>query len=248
MSTMPALLSSWDTLEENTPTLLSPLPGGYPVSVWCYPAAFRVQQPSEDVHTIQLDFITPFRISPALAKEGIDHIASKFIEGGEEIAFYFLWEKQEFDVSIPAQFCFFGHCWAPPWAGQDLLVVYRYRLWIVSRQPTVSPLVRPWIVAVAIIVLIALLIVPWSISGVIAFREGKISYKQVTEGVKDIITAPGENFKVALSPLTWAGLGLGVVLVGMAIALPYLQPRMTVTAPIGPARVTAGVAPGPVRR
>jgi len=247
MPTMPPLPGSWDRLDENTPTLLEPLPGGVPVSIWCYPAAFRAQQPSEEVHTIQFDFISPFRISPELAKEGIDHIAPKFIEGGEEVAFYFLWEKQEFDISIPEQFCFFGHCWTPPWAGNTLLVVYRYRLWIVSRQPIVSPLVRPWIVAVAIIVLIALLIVPWSISGVIAFREGKISYRQLTEGVKDIIKAPGENIKAAMSPLTWAGLGLGVVLVGMAIALPYLQPRMTVTAPIGPARVTAGVSPGRAR-
>jgi hypothetical protein len=242
MATMPPLPGSWDTLEENTPTFLSPLPGGSPVSIYCYPAFFETQ-PGDEMHTFGFEFVSALKLSPELIKEAMDHVMPMFLDGGEDLSFYFAWEKQEFDIHIPEQFCFFGHCWTPPWAGNTVLVVYRYRLWVVSRILSVGSLMaRPVLPALAIIAIFAgICLVLGTIASIIFFAEGKLTAKQITEGVKGIVTAPGENFKTALSPLTWAGLGVGVLLIGMGIALPYATSHLGVTVPIGPARVQAGV-------
>lgn len=202
MATMPPLPPSWDTLEENTPTLLEPLPGGAPVSIWCYHAYFNTQ-PGDQMHTFQIDFISPLQISSGMIKEAMDHVAPMFLDGGEELAFYFLWEKQEFDIRIPEQFCFFGHCWAPPWAGSTVLVAYRYRLWIVSRIPLVGSLVaRPVLPALSIIaIFVGICLVLGVIASIIFFAEGKVTVPEIIDGIKGVVQAPGENFR-RLFPLS----------------------------------------------
>jgi len=202
------------------------------------------------MHTFVIDFISPFKISPAQIKQAVDHVAPLFLEGGEELGFFWLWEKQEFDISIPQQFCFFGRCWTPPWAGSTLLVVYRYRLWIISRILVMgSEASRPMLPALSIIAIFAgICLVIATIASVVFFAEGKITAEQVADGVQGIVKAPGENIKAALSPLTWAGLGVGLLLIGWGLALPYLQPRVTATVPVGSGRVTAGVTGAPAQR
>lgn len=242
MATMPPLPPSWDTLEENTPTLLEPLPGGVPVSIYCYPAFFE-SQPWEQAHTFLFEFVSAMKLSPELVKQAMDHVVPMFLDGGEDLAFYFLWEKQEFDIHIPEQFCFFGRCWTPPWAGDTLLVVYRYRLWAVSRILSVGSLMaRPILPALAIIAIFAgICLVLGTIASIIFLAEGKVTVADIRGGVHDVITAPGENFKAGLSPLMWAGLGTGVVLIGLGIALPYATTKLGVEVPIGPAQISTGI-------
>ncbi len=242
MATMPPLPGSWNTLTENYNTLPTPLPGGVPTSIYVYPSFFHTQ-PGDVIHTFAIDFVSPLRISPELMFQAVDHVAPMFLDGGEELGFYFLWEKQEFDISIPEQFCFFGRCWTPPWAGRSLLVVYHYRLWLVSVIPAASPFARPALPALAIIAIFAgICMVIGTIASVVFFAEGRVTVEQIKEGVEGVVKAPGENIKAALSPLTWAGLGVGLVLIGASIAIPLASSKVGVRVPVGKAEVEAEVA------
>lgn len=249
------LFDVFDTLRVDLPTFMVGPEGSRLVSAYAY-GSYPFVSPGDNMHTIQLDFVSPFKISQQQIVDAISSVQQRFQDGGETVVVFALFERQDFDVGIPARVCFFDYCFTPPFAGTRVLTVYSYRLWIMSYiWRTASLAVRPMIGALGIIAIaIAIVIVLAGIAGFTAFAEGKITWPELQDTVQEIIKAPGENIKEALSPLNWAGMGLGLILVGAAIVIPVLSAKVGVSVPVGQARIETevaaggGAAPAPPRR
>jgi len=214
-------------------------PGSVPVSIFAYPGYFTLN-PGDVVNTTAIDFNSVALIGQDLIASAVEQWVPSIMANGEEILAYGLFQSTSFDIGIPQQICVLGQCWTPPFAGQNVASMFNYNLVIYTRSapPPVSASYRPFIGiddAVAIIILI--IVVAGVALAIYGARQGQLTFQQAENAIKDIITAPGQAVSAALTgPL----IGFGLVLVGLAIAVPMLSTRATVGIPVGGGHVELG--------
>lgn len=239
---------SLDNVETDSPVGPNPPEGSRVISAWAWPPFTRLGQ-APGVHTMQIDFYSPYDIRGIDVRQVIDTaLGWWFMVNNLEPATYILWQKDEWSVSIPTEFCILDSCFEPPFAGETLNLVYFYRLWVMSAYlPGASPMARPTqarpdarplAASVIIAFAIAFAIVAATIVGIVSLREGDIEYSDVQDSVHTFITAPGENIKVAL---TWPLIAFGGTLVALSFILPAVSTKVAATVPVGGGVITGEV-------
>ena len=208
------------------------------VSAYAWPA-FTTIGAAETVNTLQLDFWSPFVIAPVILRGALEMARELFEMNDLELAAYVLWEKEEFQVSVPPEFCLFGHCWTPPFAGETTALCYFYRVWVMSvvrpglaamalplnAQPNVRPFMGVW----ALIGLTFLIVtVLTTVAGIAGLWTGNLTWPEIRGSVHDILTIPGENIRIATM---WPMFMFGFALVAASVALPIVTAKLTV--PVG---------------
>ena len=228
-----------DVIHEDSPTLPNPPVGSRTISAFAWPA-FMTIGGAEVVNTLQIDFYSPFAVDPGAVRNALEMAGGLLELHGLEYVCYILWEKEDFQVSVPVQFCLFDHCWTPPFAGDTVMVCYFYRLWIMlvdrpevaamalplNARPGVRPLVLPFGAAVGICLIIVTAVT--SVAGFIGVWTGQLSVSDLLDTTHDFITAPGENVRIATM---WPMFMLGFALVASSIALPIITTKVIV--PVG---------------
>jgi hypothetical protein len=209
------------------------------VSVYAYPSYFTLKD-GDDVNTTSIDFVSFEIIGTDLIAQAVENIIPQIISGGEEILCYGLFRWTIFDLSVPQQVCVFGFCFTPPFAGNEVTSAYGYRLVIYTRPVYVYPQVlgvRALTPALVLAIVAGILAIITLIVGIIAMTTGTIKWQDVKEYTHDIITAPGQNVKEALTlPLV----AFGLALVATAVVLPLAVAKVEARVPIGGAQVTVG--------
>ena len=233
----------FNILQEDTPTYPEGPEGSRIISGWAYPAFSRLHT-YETVTTIQLDFVTPWRIEPQTFTDVLTHpITTEILTlHGQDPICYMIWEKEEWQVSIPEEICFFDWCFTPPWAGETLVTIYVYRTWLLVGEQIASPMIAGARPDVRGFVIPGFAVIWWALAfllalggtaGIIKFMRGELTADQVMAPVEDIIYAPGENVSRGMvGPL----MAFGFVLVAASIAVPFFVTKVTA----GPIQVEAG--------
>ena len=225
---------------QDTPQGMYGPEGSEPVSIIAYPGYFTLQD-GEDVNTAAIDFISFALIDADFIAQAMENVIPEIISNGEEILAYGLFRSTIFNLSIPDQICLFGYCFTPPFAGDDVVTSYSYRLIIYTRPSYQAGAmsIRALGPAAIIAIALALIAVVTVIAGIILMSQGTIKWRDIKDYTHDLITAPGQN--VAQS-LTGPLIGLGLAITAAAIFLPMVSTSVQAQVPIGPARV--GVAAG----
>ncbi len=209
------------------------------VSVYAYPPYFTLLD-GEDINTTSIDFVSFEIIGTDLMARAVENIIPQIVSGGEQILCYGLFRWTIFDLSIPQEVCIFGFCFTPPFAGNQVTTAYGYRLVIYTRPVYygfLSTAVRPLTPALVLAIVAGIVAVLTLVAGIIAMTTGTIKWQDVKQYTHDLITAPGQNVKEALTlPLV----AFGLTLVGAGVVLPMAIARVEARVPLGGAQVTVG--------
>lgn len=262
-------LPSTPIITEDQVTYPEPCGGCELVSAYGYPSFFNMVS-GEEVNTWQIEFWALGRLDQERVHGFMDEMARRMAGGlvfeippfppivvvpPIEMLAYFVYERQGFGLQVPTEFCIpapvIGQwCFTPPFAGQTIAEGYFYRLWIVTRDIPVAAQVAPGLVAmgawptagVILALAVAFLMVVGSIVVIVGVIAGRSYIDDVVRYTKTVIEAPGENVSKALTtPL----IAFGFTLIAAGIFLPMLMTKLSVEAPIGPARVKGELATGP---
>lgn len=221
-------------------------PGSELLSAFAYPGYANLL-PDDEVNTQLIDWAS----LEEMDQDQMHQIGTKLQEGAyqnsEDLLAYVLYKATILDISIPQQVCAFGLCWTPPFAGSTIISCFQYRLWSLTRPvyvPAANPYMRPLAPLLVLIIGGILISFILTIVGVIAMQQGRIKFSDLRDTVHEIISAPGENIAKPISAAFWPLAALGISMVGAAIIFPIAMSKVSVSAPLGPARVTAGVEAG----
>ncbi len=236
----------------DTPQGMSGPDGSELITLMAYPPYFNLQD-GDPVNTMAIDFASFGVIGQDWFEQAIQSVIPNIMAAGETILCYGVYRSTIFDVNIPNQICIFGACFTPPFAGDNVTSMYSYHLvvYTISTPPAVALAVRPLGPAVIVVIVLGIITIITLIVAVYEISTGNLTWKDLQAYTHDIITAPGQNISQAM---TGPFIGLGLVLVASSIALPALVSHLDVSAPIGPARISAGGtsggggAPGGARR
>ena len=232
-------------------------PGSQIISAFTYDTYWTLTNGAiqEEVQTLQYDFMASEFMGQDTWHQVLDNIRFQLLQSNLQIVAYILWENVVFDVSIPSDICIPGTtiCWTPPLAGQSVVQVVQYRLWMmiipfVGPVPMVSAAVAPFVFVIPIMTILGLtlafVVATFTIIAAVQIFQGKMTLGQAISPIGDLAKIPGETIAAPIQAVSWPFFALGIAMVAAGIFIPMAAGSVGVTAPIGPGRVDVQAGSG----
>lgn len=190
----------------------------------------------DDIQTLEIIHYFPARLTQGQLQQMVQGMINQASGQGSVVA-HAVFEDVKYDVYVPQSFCVLdsSHCFTVPdqicipWTNwcvdtrQHLDIAYQYRIWMcitntagVAAFRAAIPLLGWFLISVLVAVGVV------AILGIAGMMQGRLTYAQFVQGIKDILRTPGENAAEAEAGLAWPLVAMAVAMVTASVAIPYL--------------------------